>query len=67
MNSYETYPPQQEIWEESSFKNIGSFLLSKELLHKVNKYISWLDSNGGSHNKHIFLQVENMYENPQVL
>ena len=45
-------------------KILDHFLVFKELLHKINKYISWLDSNGGSHQKHIFLQVENVDEKP---
>ena len=39
-------------------------MVSKELLHKVNKYISWLESSGGSHHKHIFLHVENVDDKP---
>ena len=45
-------------------KILDHFLVSKELLHKVNKCISWLESNGGFHHKHIFLQVENVDEKP---
>jgi hypothetical protein len=39
-------------------------LVAEELLHKVDKYRSWVDSGGGSDYNPIFIQVEKVDEKP---